>query len=390
MKRSCAAIVLGLLLSSCEQEKGTVIDSDVRVPFLRSASLTVSQVNLDDTIPSPAVMKMPDGRYEITDTLSAEVEDPRGIASIRQVSYRIYAPGSNQALASGKLDFLLSFVVNGSTLPRALYRAAFQFIMSRTEVGGYRIESFGIDQAGAESNHADLPLMIGRANSRPVLGIPTLREFSPPGSDSSRVTIAIPVSDSDGYADVAGVMIRAHNAYDSTIHDLADDGSVQSGDQLTGDGVFTTMLWVHPVLSFGEVQLEIVATDAGGALSAAVRRSLDNHPPVIVSLSVPDSILRPLSGSTPILFQLTAADPDGLQDIDSVYFRNYSAITPTNFLMFDDGQFALDGDQTAGDGIYSRIVVIDPSNTLGRKEFHFFVTDKSGATATIIKYITIY
>jgi|GEM_PF-4069610 len=147
MKRSCAAIVLGLLLSSCEQEKGTVIDSDVRVPFLRSASLTVSQVNLDDTIPSPAVMKMPDGRYEITDTLSAEVEDPRGIASIRQVSYRIYAPGSNQALASGKLDFLLSFVVNGSTLPRALYRAAFQFIMSRTEVGGYRIESFGIDQA---------------------------------------------------------------------------------------------------------------------------------------------------------------------------------------------------------------------------------------------------
>ena len=387
MKIFSTAIILAIALCSCERETGTVIDSEFTTPFLKSISLTVSQLNLDDTIPSPYVTKISTDLFEISDTLSAAVHDPRGTATIQSVKYYIYPPGSTRALASGNLSHLYDSASMTST---AIYGGVIHFRLSRTEFGTYRIEAVAIDQANVESNHAELSLFIRRSNSRPILGLRTLREYVPPGSDSSRLTLTITASDSDGYADVAGVTVLAHQATDSSIHRLLDDGSIQSGDNLMGDGVFTTVMWIHPLTLFKDVQLELTATDSKGAQSAVVIRSMDNRPPRIDFLNVPDSIRRPPSGNTLVVFQLTTSDPDGLPDIDSVYFRNYTSATPTNFLMYDDGLLVDHGDQTAGDGTYSLIVAVSPSNTLGKKEFHFFVTDKAGATATIVKFITIF
>ena len=63
--------------------------------------------------------------------------------------------------------------------------------------------------------------------------------------------------------------------------------------------------------------------------------------------------------------------------------------TPTNFFMFDDGNLAANGDSTAGDGVFSRVISVDPSTTTGPRTFLFRVTDFAKAWADSTKVITI-
>lgn len=386
MKIFSTVLILGIITCSCEREKGNLIDPDFRTPLVSSVILAVDRLNLDDTIPSPYVTRLGIDQYLISDTLTAEVQDPRGTANIQAVRFHIYPPGSTQAMASGMLTHRYD---SGSPPTIAIFNGVLSFTISRTEIGIYRIESIAADQANAESNHAELSLFIGRANSAPQLGIPTIRKFTPAGSDSTRITLAISAMDSDGYADVASVTVQAHNAPDSSLHMLYDNGSITNGDQALGDGIFSTIIWI-PSASPPVVELELIAIDHEGIRSAPVFRSTANHPPNIVYLIAPDSIKRPISGATNIGFYEKVADLDGLSDIDSVFFRNFTPTQSNAFSMYDDGDFAQNGDSTANDAVYSRIVQITPTNSLGDKEFHFYVVDKSGATATIIKFITIY
>jgi hypothetical protein len=101
------------------------------------------------------------------------------------------------------------------------------------------------------------------------------------------------------------------------------------------------------------------------------------YAPVLYDLASPDSIQR----NSPYIYYVfvTAYDPDGLQDIDSVYFRVTrpdGSLNPNILKMRDDGQY---GDSVANDGRFSLgFTSGDTASQLGIYIFKFYAKDKAG------------
>lgn len=101
------------------------------------------------------------------------------------------------------------------------------------------------------------------------------------------------------------------------------------------------------------------------------------YAPVLYDLVAPDSIQR---GSTDIYFlSVNAFDPDGLTDIDSVYFTSTKPDGTSNgahYYMRDDGQ---PPDSVAADGCFSQgIQAGNAQSQLGDYIFKFYAKDKDG------------
>lgn len=181
---------------------------------------------------------------------------------------------------------------------------------------------------------------------------------------------------------------------------MLDDGSSESGDITAGDGMFTgkTILggniasgkyiveyYVENNVSAGTDRIQLVSSH-----SLKFTSSKDNSAPVISELSAPDTVVVQDPKSL-IQLRLKAEDENGLVDIKSVNFvviaPNSSSSTP--IAMLDDGKEE-NGDETAGDGIFSRIIEVTPSNTKGDYTFEFVAEDRAGALSNkIIHIITI-
>ncbi|PID58695.1 MAG: hypothetical protein CR986_07475 [Ignavibacteriae bacterium] len=109
-----------------------------------------------------------------------------------------------------------------------------------------------------------------------------------------------------------------------------------------------------------------------------------NKPPVISNLNIPDEIEREVS----FVFTVKAEDPNGLADIEQVYFKLkrpdgtvvYSNSTTKNelFPMFDNGDISGSGDETKGDGIFSLKNEFGKTSQVGNWMFEFGAVDKSG------------
>ena len=92
-------------------------------------------------------------------------------------------------------------------------------------------------------------------------------------------------------------------------------------------------------------------------------------------------------------FQITldVKDPQGLADIQRVQFRS---ILPSGqeannspLQLFDDGKVDENGDEVAGDGTYSLIIVLPSQGvTLGDFRFEFTATDQSNLTSNLIEH----
>ncbi len=259
--------------------------------------------------------------------------------------------------------------------------------LTNAPTGLYTIVIAATDQSGLQSNVARLSLVVAGPDRPPSLGTPAFR-YATNGSDTVKFTLRIPAADPDGIRDIDRVTVQLLNTNDSTAQILYDDGLALHADALAGDGVYSGIFSRIPLTSVENVVLAFQARDRQGQVSAVVIRRVLDHPPHILAIDVPSVIQRPASGSLPIAFHVTVADSDGLSDIDSVYFRNFTSTTPTNFMMFDDGNLSVHGDSVAADGTYSLIVEITSANSTGPKEFHFYAVDKSGARDEEIRTIT--
>jgi hypothetical protein len=86
----------------------------------------------------------------------------------------------------------------------------------------------------------------------------------------------------------------------------------------------------------------------------------------------------------PMKFPVEAmvSDPQGLQDIDAVYFQTVKpdGTFGSNGAFFDmrDTGEEYYGDQEAGDGIYSKYIQVEENNDPGKYYFHFYMRDKAG------------
>jgi len=333
-------------------------------------------INIDAQTPSGGV-------YRLSVAVQANVSDPQGDGDIREAPYRLFAPGASQPLAAGSLT---GTVEHPGTIS---FSASIAFSLTREQTGVYLLEVYAVDRSGYSSTVLLEQIRIRKSSTPPVLSLPGAREVGRQGADSIQYAVTIAAADSDGLNNIQSVTVRALLARDSSAMQMYDDGLRSHGDAVSGDGVFSLYTWVVPAGSPQDVTFEFRAADRDGLQSNIVRRPVANSAPSFVSLAVPATIQRPATGSSPVTFAATVADPNGLADIDSVYFRNMSSTGKTPLLMYDDGNLALHGDSLALDGTYALILSISASNTPGTQEFRFTVVDRAGARSETTRNITI-
>ena len=103
-----------------------------------------------------------------------------------------------------------------------------------------------------------------------------------------------------------------------------------------------------------------------------------HYAPVLYNLDAPDSVER---GSDLVYYMfVSVADPDGLGNIDSVFYkvtRPDGSNNPRAYLLRDDGQM---GDSVANDGRFTNGIYTfgDTSSQLGDYIFDFQATDNQG------------
>jgi len=169
--------------------------------------------------------------------------------------------------------------------------------------------------------------------------------------------------------------------------------SVQARDPQGLGDLDSVWVEVYPPLSPVPYFTGLLFDDGtGGDLEASdsifsARINLEDKlkdPPVLSNLAAPDTISR--SAGKTIVLSVHVTDPQGLSDIKSVYFNVTKPDgTPADgnpFFMYDDGDETNHGDKTAGDGIYSLIIIITPQNAKGNYRFDFMAEDYSWGIGT--------
>jgi hypothetical protein len=235
-------------------------------------------------------------------------------------------------------------------------------------------------------------------------------DFIPSGS--SDIVFSIMASDSDDTDDIVLSFFESENlekGYKKFEQYLFNDGDlINHGDEAAGDSVFSTKidsdflsgkegrynLLFYVEDSFGERNAEVVAHEI----------VIGNEPAEFLQINVPETMNIPtIEGEyNRELMTAEVSDPDGLADIDSVYFYSFKpdstyARDGLPILLVDNGQpFNINnagvetGDLDQGDGIYSFSILTFFDTVTGLYTFSFFIRDKAGnLTGPVIKTINI-
>ncbi len=97
------------------------------------------------------------------------------------------------------------------------------------------------------------------------------------------------------------------------------------------------------------------------------------------------TLLDTLQNNKEFIFSIQVTDVNGLSDIDSVYTDFYSPNNPSafRFILFDNGD-ELNGDEVAGDGIYSGKNIFVGAQ--GERKFEFWARDRAGLLSNMITH----
>lgn len=228
------------------------------------------------------------------------------------------------------------------------------------------------------------------------------------GEYAVSTNIGVAASDGDGPSDLAAVtadVIRPDGTLAASGVMLHDDG--MAPDSVAGDRFYSgTAQFTLIRAQAGRYQIRVSASDRKGAMSnglqSVLKLSRRNSPPTIGSVFVPDTVNLPTSEYILVQFTASAADSDGLNDIQQVYFYRIEPVDPTQtrFQMRDDGNLdppvtvgniaVTSGDDVAGDGRYSFLIPLRSTDTRRTNLFGFRAVDTFGDTsATIQKYFTV-
>jgi hypothetical protein len=163
---------------------------------------------------------------------------------------------------------------------------------------------------------------------------------------------------------------------------LQDDGA--GGDVVPMDGIFSGRL----SLAFAQdppavYRMSVVSEDIYQNISDTLSSSFTvvdgerNGSPMLGECSLSDTLNADSLGH--VFITIRAEDPQGLDDIDSVFFQIFQPLSPVSFyrsLLWDDGQF---GDLIPGDGIFTfQGNLEDTLKSRGVHTFRFQAVDQSG------------
>jgi len=163
---------------------------------------------------------------------------------------------------------------------------------------------------------------------------------------------------------------------------LQDNGA--GGDVVPGDGIFSGRL----SLTFAQGQpaayrMSVVSEDIYQNISDTLSSSFTvvdgkrNGSPILGDCSLSDTLNADSLGH--VFITIRVQDPQGFDDIDSVFFQIFQPLSPVSFyrsLLWDDGQ---SGDLIPGDGIFTfQGNLEDTLKSRGVHTFRFQAVDQSG------------
>ncbi len=136
-------------------------------------------------------------------------------------------------------------------------------------------------------------------------------------------------------------------------------------------------------LLVGGYTVELAAKNEAGLFSSVVNtplfvRNMANVAPVVISTNLPDSVIRPVSGSIPLTISINVTDTDGSCDIKDVYFGAYRP--NGNFIGFNPLTFSINNEWTFTN-------VVTPSSadsSYGYFKYQFFAKDRSDAVSAAV------
>lgn len=185
-----------------------------------------------------------------------------------------------------------------------------------------------------------------------------------------QVLYDLPVESVTALLDLEGF---AENQLSTTLND-----SALYGDALAGDNIFSRTIPLTRIDSLPGKVYVLYTVQEAGSLVQTFRDTLEltaNMPPFITEIEMPDTLIRPLSGSKELLIAVHADDPNGKADVLAAYFQvknNETGVWGQSYDCYDNGT---NGDVKAGDGVFSRGLLISSENSATTNYFRFRVKD---------------
>lgn len=312
----------------------------------------------------------------------ARVSHPGGLEAIREVWLQFNMPGSDTAvyrismLDDGGVEDPSAgdIQANDGIFTRVLYSAITPFKELNTSTLIFVMEAVDF-RYNRKISTQDTILLV---RSVP----PRILAVSAPDTlyaGISAFDFTVSVNDSDGIEDVRWVLmagIRGNVLYfQDTLRPVTDQPGIF---QLTGDSTYAAE-------KQGVYQLRFRAEDKSGSQSLPVDHTIfiENNAPHVAQTSLPDSLQLPPPGQQYLIRILAHVwDSQGLNDLRKVTFTVTKEGDDEGdpIEMFDDGNKISNGDEEAGDGVFSRIVTLQPFPTSkpGTYIFKFIAEDRVG------------
>ena len=214
--------------------------------------------------------------------------------------------------------------------------------------------------------------------------------------DSIRVTVDMAVTAQGADAPIDRV---EYTVFSSDLEILATGTlDLSSGSRYTGAAALTLSaldVQTYTLLVYAVDTTERLSGEARGTITY-VRVFEAGTAPVLEALDIPDTLERPAAGepARSLSFIAQVSDADGLTDVELVEFWNASS-PGSRFVMCDDGNRRPcgssdeSGDQTAGDGWFTRRVFITSDNALGANTFEFQAVDRAGLRSNVLQHTVV-
>ncbi|MCX6157247.1 MAG: hypothetical protein NTY74_04615 [Ignavibacteriae bacterium] len=133
-------------------------------------------------------------------------------------------------------------------------------------------------------------------------------------------------------------------------------------------------------LLVGNYSVQVIAKNEAGLFSAQVNSPLyvkntANMAPVISGSTLPDSVVRPVSGSFDLTISIDVTDADGRCDIKDVYFDayrpsgSYIGVIPMTYFSNNEWRFT------------NPVLPAPADSSYGYFKYHFFAGDRSNVTS---------
>jgi len=373
LKRFWLVLISALLiLPACEEELGP--------EGPEPETFSVSAVSV------PSLLNLGSPRFY---TISYEVTHPEGLSVISGVSLNVLASDMTTVLATLEL-----FDDGGNTNPDAQDVIAGDGVYTNRLFSDPQVFSAGdvFIRATATANGEQISSQVANAaaveNSAPVITNAVLPDSLRSGQSAQ---LSVEVTDPDELSNINFVEVQLQSLSGSTLRTLSL--ALQAGGTSTTGTFSGTMDSSFAAERQGDFQLAYQAEDLVGALSNVISGPifLENLAPFLTNVQLADTVQLPATGQDTLVVRVKVNDPQGISDLEKVEVTiQRVGGTPTVIEMFDNGDFIGTRDEVAGDGIYSRGLVLSQSSTAGKFFFTFEGSDKvTNVSAAVVDSLVI-